>query len=92
MVFSLTILIEAFVEYKKSIWRMFADKQYKTAITQLCAIAVSVFICLLSGIDIFKGMGIGSKVLCEVLTGIVISRGSNYVSDLLKKLGNGNNQ
>lgn len=87
MVALLAILTEAFTEYIKTVIKMFKQKDYKTAITQISAIAIAVFLCVITNTDIFKNV-IDFKIhfIGEILSGIIISRGANYVSDLLKKL------
>ena len=42
MIIMVAILLEAIVEYAKTIITMIEKKQYKTAITQLATIALSV--------------------------------------------------
>lgn len=87
MVISVTILIEAIVEYIKNIFKMFTEKNYKTATVQIFAIVVSVTVCLLTEVNLFEGLAfVKSKAFGTVISGIIISRGSNYVSDLLSKL------
>ena len=90
LILSLAIIVEALVQYAKTIITMLENKQYKTFGTQLAAILITVFICFAAGADIFALMGISFSVhwLGTLLTGIVISRGSNYASDLIKRLQN----
>lgn len=88
LVIALAIVIEALVEYAKSIGKAFMDGEWKTAITQLCALAISVAICFLAQADMFAVIGIEFlwHPLGTVLTGIFASRGANFVSDLIGKL------
>ena len=90
LILSLAIIVEALVQYAKTVITMLENKQYKTFGTQLAAILIAVFICFAAGADIFALMGISFSVhwLGTLLTGIVISRGSNYASDLIKRLQN----
>lgn len=90
LVLSLAVIVEALVQYAKTVIKMLESKQYKTFATQLAAILIAVFICFAAGADIFALMGISFSVhwLGTLLTGIVISRGSNYASDLIKRLQN----
>ena len=85
LILSLAIIVEALVQYAKTIITMLENKQYKTF-----GILIAVFICFAAGADIFALMGISFSVhwLGTLLTGIVISRGSNYASDLIKRLQN----
>ena len=85
------IVVEAIVEYAKTIIKMFTEKDYKTAVTQLVTIGLGVFMAFQFDLQLFN------KVLSEfypinpdatfdtILTGILLSRGSNYMSDLVKR-------
>lgn len=88
LVITLAIVIEALVEYGKSIGKAFTDGEWKTAVTQICALAISIGICLLANADLFAVVGIefAWHPLGTVLTGIFASRGANFVSDLIGKL------
>ena len=88
LVIALAIVIEALVEYAKSIGKAFMDGEWKTAVTQLCALAISVAVCFLAQADMFAVIGIEFLwyPLGTVLTGIFASRGANFVSDLIGKL------
>ena len=87
LIISVAILVEALVEYGKSIMDMFEERDYKTAITQLITIIAGILLAFSFKIDIFSTIGIDvSPVIGTVLTGVIISRGSNYASDLISKL------
>lgn len=88
LILVLAITVEALIQYSKTILEMLEKKQYKTFATQLAAILVSVFICFAAGVDLFALVGISFMVpwLGTLLTGIVVSRGSNYTSDFIKRL------
>lgn len=88
LIIMLAVTVEALVEYGKSIGKAFADKQAKTAITQLCAMAVSVGLCGLAGADMYAVIGVPFSVpwVGTILTGIFASRGANFVSDLFGRL------
>lgn len=82
------VICEALVEYSKSIVRAFTNGEKKTAITQVCAILISILLCFLANADIFALCGITFTypIVGIILTGIFASRGANYVSDLIKKI------
>lgn len=88
LIIALAIVIEALVEYAKSIGKAFVDGERKTAVTQLCALAISMAICFLAQADLFAVVGIEFlwPPLGTLLTGIFASRGANFVSDLIGKL------
>ena len=84
----MAIVVEAVIEYAKTIGKGFAAGEWKVAITHLAAIVLGVFLCLLTGADLFGLVGITFtwRWLGYILTGIIISRGANYVSDFVKRL------
>lgn len=90
LVVVLAVLVEAFIEYAKSITKMFSDKDIKTAVTQFIAILIGVALCMAAGADLFAALGIAFAFpwIGIVLTGILISRGANYMSDFIKRLQN----
>ena len=53
-------------------------------------ILLSVFICFTAGVDLYTLVGVSFTLpwLGMLLTGIVVSRGSNYTSDFIKRLQN----
>lgn len=84
----IAIVVEALIEYAKTIGKAVMNKQYKTAVTQLAAIAIGVGLCAAAGADVFAALGItfSIKVIGVVLTGIFASRGANYLSDIAKRI------
>jgi len=93
MIIMVAILLEAIVEYAKTIITMIEKKQYKTAITQLATIALGVTFAFIFNLQLFnnalseffEGLSINTKVDI-VITGILFSRGANYFSDIISKL------
>lgn len=90
LVLVLAVLVEALIEYAKTIIKAITDGDYKTAITQCAAIIIAVLLCLATGADLFATVDITFTWPCVgvVLTGILGSRGANYVSDFVTKLHN----
>lgn len=88
LVIVLAVTVEAIVEYGKSIGRAFLTGDIKTAVTQLCAIAISVTLCFAAGADFYAPLDVrfSAPWVGMLLTGVFASRGANYVSDLVKKL------
>lgn len=88
LILALAIVTEALVEYGKSIGKALIGGDKKTAVTQLAAIIVSVLLCFAADADLFRVVGIGFAWpwIGVVLTGILGSRGANYLSDLLGKI------
>lgn len=89
LIIALAVITEALVEYGKSIGHAFIEKNIKTAVTQLVAIVVSVLLCFAADADLFKVVGIvfAWPWVGIVLTGILGSRGANYLSDFVSKIG-----
>lgn len=79
----IAILVEAIWENIKIIY----DKQ-KFNINMLGSLLLSMIVCVLAEIDIFKIIGINLivPIVGSLLTGIIVSRGANFVNDLFKKL------
>ena len=87
IIIMLAVTVEALVEYGKSI--VAATKgSWKAALLQLAAVAASVVLCLTADADLFGVMELGFAVpwMGKVLTGILISRGANYLNDFVSKL------
>lgn len=88
IIIAVAILIEGLVEYGKNIADMFYGGEKKTAITQIITIVVGVALAFAFNADMFVPLGLTvNHSIGMVLTGIVMSRGSNYVSDLIGKIG-----
>lgn len=93
LIIMVAIVLEALVEYIKTIMHMVEEKDYKTAITQAVTIIIGVGLAFafhlqlfnLGMSEIYEGLQI-NPTLDMVLTGILFSRGSNYFSDLIGKL------
>ena len=81
----IAILVEAIWENLKMIW----DKN-KLNINMLGSLLLSMIICVLAQINIFKIVGIELivPVIGSLMTGIIVSRGANFVNDLFSKLNN----
>ncbi len=88
LILTLAVITEALIEYAKCIGKAFAGKDLKTALTQIAAIVVSVVLCFAAGADLFQAAGIcfSYSWIGTLLTGIIGSRGANYVSDFVAKL------
>lgn len=88
VIIAVAILIEGLVEYGKNIADMFYGGDKKTAIIQMVTIVVGVTLAFAFGANMFVPLGLAvNNYIGMILTGIVMSRGSNYVSDLISKIG-----
>lgn len=89
LIIAIAILIEALVEYGKTIIDMFDNGDKKTAITQIITIILGIFIAFAFKANVFELLKMPvNNAIGTVLTGIIISRGSNYASDLLSRISN----
>lgn len=77
------ILIEAIWENLKMIWQ-----NGKFSIDKIGALVISILICILAKIDIFPivNLSISIPVIGSIFTGIIVSRGANFVHDLFNKI------
>ena len=84
----LAILAEALIEYTKTIANMVKTGEKHTAIMQCVAIVVGILLAYEFGGSIFEYLGIAVKhyLVGIVITGILVSRGSNYISDIITKI------
>ena len=78
----LAILCESIWENLRMIW-----DNGKFSINRLGALIISVIIALATQIDLFGVLDIEIvPIIGSVFTGILISRGANFIHDLLKKI------
>lgn len=87
-IIAVSVLIEGLVQYGKTIVDMVENGEKKTAITQCITIIVGILLMFAFDKDMFAVIGMPvNHYIGIVLTGIIASRGSNYVSDFIGKLG-----
>ena len=93
MIIMVSIVLEALVEYTKTIIHMLEEMEYKTAITQFITILLGIFLAKVFNTQLFNGAlsevyeGLAINPTIDImLTGILFSRGSNYFSDLISRL------
>ena len=81
----LSMISEAIWETAKMIWQ-----NGKISIDSLGAIVISELLAISTGMNIFSAVGISLYVpyLGIILTGLLISRGSNFMHDLLASISN----
>lgn len=93
LIIMVAIVLEAIVEYVKTVMKMVEDREYKTAITQGVTIALGIAFAFIFNLQLFngalsefyEGLEINSAI-DMILTGILFSRGANYFSDLVTRL------
>ena len=87
LILTIAVLLEALVEYAKTIAKTFEGHEYKLGVTQLVTVIAGVGFAFLFNLTLFAALGISVDAIADhILTGIIISRGSNYASDLIKRL------
>lgn len=81
----ISLLAESVWETLKMIWQ-----NGKLVIDRVGALVVSVLIAIGTNLDILSLLGVKTFIpyLGVILTGILISRGSNFIHDLLVRVGN----
>lgn len=77
------LLVESVWETLKMVWQ-----DGKFSISALGALIVGILVAVFAGLDLLAAVGINMKVavIGQILTGIMLSRGSNFVHDLIAKL------
>ena len=87
LILILAITVEVLVEYGKSIGAAVLG-DWRQGVLKLAAVAAGVTLCLMAGADLYEVLGLGFTCpwLGQALTGVLISRGANYVSDLVGRM------
>jgi hypothetical protein len=82
IILMLAITVEALVEYFKLVFNKTINWK------QVVAIVLSVFLAIAAGVDLFEILGVTFQIpfVGLVLTGIIFSRGANYLSDFIKRI------
>lgn len=75
-------LVEAIWENLKMIWQ-----SGKLNVDMIGSLVISILVAIFTKIDIFSALGISINIYVgSILTGIIISRGANFVHDILSKV------
>lgn len=79
------ILVEALWENLKMIWQ-----NGKFSIDSIGALVLSILVCVLVKADVFAlvNLNISVPFVGSVLTGVLVSRGANFIHDLFNKINN----
>lgn len=79
----ISILVEAIWENIKMIYQ-----NKKISISMIASLLISIFLCIVANIDIFPilEISISTPIIGNIFTGIIVSRGANFVNDLFSKL------
>lgn len=81
--FLLSIIVEGVITYFKE---FFINGEIKWEMA--ASVLLGIFVAVAYGVDLLADMGMQTNIpyVGSILTGILISRGSNYVFDLVKNL------
>ena len=79
----IAFIVEAVWETLKMTWQ-----KGKVSVDRIGALAVGLLVAFASGIDLFELVEVPLQIpyVGLALTGILISRGANFIHDLLKKI------
>jgi len=77
------IFVEAIWENLKILW-----EDGKISFNRLGALILGIIVCVLAKVDLFTMVGIEFSIpfVSYVFTGIIVSRGANFVNDLFSKI------
>ena len=83
-IITIALLVEAIWETLKMVWQ-----EGKINVNTIGALIVGIGVSILAKIDIFamQGISLSIPLIGWVLTGILMSRGANFIHDLFNKLG-----
>ena len=84
IIIMVALIAESVWETLKMTWQ-----QGKISIDRIGALIVALVLCVGVSLDILALLGINATIpfLGVILTGVLISRGSNFIHDLLVKIG-----
>ncbi len=83
-IITIALLVEAIWETLKLVWQ-----EGKININTIGALIVGIVVSILAKIDIFamQGISLSIPLIGWILTGILMSRGANFIHDLFNKIG-----
>ena len=83
-IITIALLVEAVWETLKMVWQ-----EGKISVNTIGALIVGIAVSILAKIDIFamQGISLSIPLVGWILTGILMSRGANFIHDLFNKLG-----
>ena len=83
-IITIALLVEAIWETLKMVWQ-----EGKINVNTIGALIVGIGVSILAKIDIFamQGISLSIPLVGWILTGILMSRGANFIHDLFNMLG-----
>ena len=88
------VIVEAIVEYGNTIYEMVAEQEYQKAVKQGSAIIVAVLFAFMCHVTLLSWLMsdafsiVVNPVFDMVVSGIFMSRGANYLSNLIRLILN----
>lgn len=81
------ILTEALTQYGKTIAEMFKTEDKSKGIYQLITILIGLLIAFSFNVNLFTLLGMAANpIVAKIITGILMSRGSNWCFDFFKRI------
>ena len=81
------ILTEALTQYGKTVAKMFNTEDKSKGIYQLITILIGLLIAFSFNINLFDLLGMAANpIVAKIITGILMSRGSNWCFDFFKRI------
>lgn len=88
IIIAAVVLTEALTQYGKTIVEMFKAEDKSKGIYQLITILIGLFIAFsFDNVNLFALIGMAANpIVAKIVTGILISRGSNWCFDFFKRI------
>ncbi len=86
---ALAVLVESITEYIGGIWWQPGTNGNRVKFMSALAAVLGVLACLIFQVDLIATLGIKSPFVSwpgQILTGLIISRGSDFVHSIFKKM------
>ncbi|MCY6355734.1 hypothetical protein [Clostridium sp. ZS2-4] len=87
-----SVLVDVVVEFVKVIFNAYfktKNIKYKNVVLRSISIGIGILLSIAYGWDFPARLGLTSRIsyIGQIITGMLISRGSNSIHDILKKIG-----
>jgi uncharacterized membrane protein YadS len=84
----LAVTVEALIQYLQMGLKALQEKKYAALGEHLFAILLGVSLCVATNADLYTAFGVdlGSKWVGILLTGIFVSRGSEYLASIIARI------
>lgn len=86
-----SIIIDGIVDIVKSTFSFYfkTKNKHKNTVLKIIGLTISIFMCISYELDLPTALGLQSDhyLLGEIITGLLLSRGSHFIHDISKKMG-----